>query len=100
MLNFGLTDLRIVNPFCDHLTDPARARASGADAILENAKVYQELGEAVADLAEVVGTSARQRDMTIKIISPEQAAGLAVGCVRSVYHAVDGIGSVRRREMV
>lgn len=81
MLNFGLTDLRIVNPFCDHLTDAARARASGADAILENARVYAELGEAVADLSEVVGTSARQRDMTIRVVSPEQAAGMAVGCV-------------------
>lgn len=81
MLNFGLTDLRIVKPFCSHLTDPARARSSGADAILENARVFDDLGEAVADLSEVVGTSARQRDMTIRIVSPEQAAGLAVGCV-------------------
>jgi hypothetical protein len=78
MLNFGLTDLRIVAPFCNHLTDGARARASGADGILENARVYADLGEAVADLSEVVGTSARQRDMTIRVVSPEQAAGMAV----------------------
>lgn len=81
MLNFGLTDLRIVNPFCDHLTEPARARASGADAILENARVYGDLTDAVADLSEVVGTSARQRDMTIRVVSPEMAAGMAVRCV-------------------
>ncbi len=81
MLNFGLTDLRIVDPFCDHMTDAARARASGANAILDNARVYATLGEAVADLSEVVGTSARQRDMTIRVVSPEQAAAMAVGCV-------------------
>ena len=83
MLNFGLWDLRIVNPFCDHLTDMARARASGADAILENARVFEDIGSAVADLAEVVGTSARQRDMTIRVVSPEQAGGMAIRCVHT-----------------
>ncbi|EWM29087.1 trna rrna methyltransferase [Nannochloropsis gaditana] len=79
MLNFGLTDLRIIDPFCDHLTPMARARASGADNVLEGARVFRGLDEAVADLSEVIGTSARQRDMTITIVSPEEAARLAVG---------------------
>lgn len=79
MLNFGLTDLRIIDPFCDHLTPMARARASGADNVLEGARVFRGLDEAVADLSEVIGTSARQRDMTVTIVSPEEAARLAVG---------------------
>ncbi len=83
MLNFGLTDLRIINPFCDHLTPMARARASGADDILEQATLYKDVGAAVADLAEVIGTSARQRDMTVKIVSPEEAARLAVGSLEA-----------------
>jgi len=83
MLNFGLTDLRIVDPFCDHLTPMARARASGADNILEAARLFPDVGAAVADLSEVIGTSARQRDMTVKIVTPEEAARLAVGSLES-----------------
>ena len=83
MLNFGLTDLRIIDPFCDHLTPMARARASGADNILEAARLFPDVGAAVADLSEVIGTSARQRDMTVKIVTPEEAARLAVGSLES-----------------
>jgi len=83
MLNFGLTDLRIINPFCDHLTPMARARASGADAILEAARIFPDVGAAVSDLSEVIGTSARQRDMTVTIVTPEEAARLAVGSLES-----------------
>lgn len=83
MLNFGLTDLRIIDPFCDHLTPMARARASGADNILEAARLFPDVGSAVADLSEVIGTSARQRDMTVKIVTPEEAARLAVGSLEA-----------------
>ena len=30
MLNFGMAELRLVDPQCDHLSDDAKARASGA----------------------------------------------------------------------
>ena len=40
MLNFGMSELRLVNPQCDHLSDASRALASGAYEILENAKVF------------------------------------------------------------
>lgn len=83
MLNFGLTDLRIIDPFCDHLAPMARARASGADNILEAARLFPDVGAAVADLSEVIGTSARQRDMTVRIVTPEEAARLAVGSLES-----------------
>lgn len=55
MLNFGLWDLRIVAPFekCDHLSKMARMRASGADELLENAKVYDDIPSAIADLSGV-----------------------------------------------
>ena len=33
MLNFGITDLRLVDPQCDHLSSDARALASGATGI-------------------------------------------------------------------
>ena len=50
MLNWGLTDLRLVNPVCNHLSDDARAIAVGSYEILEHAKLYPTLKEAVADL--------------------------------------------------
>jgi len=46
MANFGLSELRLVNPRPDWRSDKARAAASGADAILANARVYPTLAEA------------------------------------------------------
>ena len=39
MLNFGLKDLRLVEPECDFLSADARARAAGGSVVLENAQV-------------------------------------------------------------
>jgi tRNA/rRNA methyltransferase len=81
MLNFGLWDLRLVTPECDFLSHMARVRASGADEVLERARVFPDVGSAVADLSGVVATTARQRDMTIEVVTPEEAARRVVGCV-------------------
>ena len=67
MLNFGLAHLRLVAPVCDHLSDDAMARASGAREVLTNAKVYATVDEAVADCHQVFATTARLRDMTQKV---------------------------------
>jgi len=61
MLNFGLTELRIVDPRCDHLSDAARSLAAGSVELLEQAKVYATLKEAVADLQCVMATTVRPR---------------------------------------
>ena len=39
MLNFGLTELRLVDPRCDHLSEASQAIAAGSYEILENAKI-------------------------------------------------------------
>ena len=39
MLNFGLTELRLVDPRCDHLSEASQAIAAGSYEILENAKM-------------------------------------------------------------
>ena len=78
MLNFGLTDLRLVNPFCNHTSVNARARSSGADAVLEEATVYDTIEDAVSDLTHVFATSARLRDRTIRIDTPDQAVEQAL----------------------
>ena len=55
MSNFGCTDLRLVNPYQVAFLE-ARS-AVKAHKVLEQAKEYSTLGEAVADCALVVGTT-------------------------------------------
>ena len=43
MLNFCLTDLRLVNPKANHLSDTARTLAVGSFEILENAKIHSNI---------------------------------------------------------
>lgn len=45
----GFTDLRLVRPKADHLSGVARAFAHGSEHILENAPVYEELRDAIAE---------------------------------------------------
>jgi len=78
MLNFQLTDLRIVNPKANHLSETARTLAVGSFEILENAKIYDNLEAAISDLSKVIATTARIRDMNQIIYSPSQAAKEAV----------------------
>ena len=78
MLNFGLTELRIVSPFCNHTSEAARARSSGADTVLEQAKVFTSIEEAIGDLTHIFATSARLRDRTIRIHTPDQAVEQAL----------------------
>ena len=74
MLNFGLTDLRIVRPRDGWPNEAAWAAASGADRVLDDAKLYDSVGAAIADLNHVYATTARPRDMVKPIFTPETAA--------------------------
>lgn len=74
MGNCGLWDMRLVRPREDHLSGKARAASSGADAILEQAKVFDTLDAAVADLIYVYATTARRRDLMKRILTPRKAA--------------------------
>lgn len=74
MLNFGLTELRLVAPRDGWPNEEARAMASRADAVLDEARLFETTGAAVADLRLVVATSARRRDMAKPLLSPRQAA--------------------------
>jgi tRNA/rRNA methyltransferase len=78
MLNFGLTDLRIVDPRCDIQSESARALAAGSVQILENAKVFPTLKECVADLQRVMATTVRPRHMTQMIYTPSAASKIAI----------------------
>lgn len=58
MKTMGIHDLRLVNPTRFHSPE-TKALASGADDILENARLCSTLQEALADCHYVIGTSAR-----------------------------------------
>ena len=74
MLNFGLTELRLVSPRDGWPNPDAGPAASGADRVLEHAQVYDSVAAAVADCAQVYATTVRKRGVTKPVVTPEQAA--------------------------
>ena len=74
MLNFGLTDLRLVSPRDGWPNPSAGPAASGADLVLEQAQVFDSVAEAVADCPFVYATTVRKRDLVVPVVSPEEAA--------------------------
>jgi tRNA/rRNA methyltransferase len=74
MLNCGLTDLRLVNPRDGWPSEDAMAASSGADQVIEGARVFETTAAAVADLNLVFAATARKRDMTTRVITPRQSA--------------------------
>jgi tRNA/rRNA methyltransferase len=74
MLNFGLTDLRLVAPRDGWPNPSAGPAASGADEVLEKARVFATVAEAVADRAHVYATTVRKRGLVLPVVTPEEAA--------------------------
>jgi tRNA/rRNA methyltransferase len=74
MANFGLRRLRLVSPRQDPLGPRARAAASGADTILEEAGRFETLEAALADCHFVIATTAREHDQNKPVIDAEAAA--------------------------
>ena len=74
MLNFGLSDLRLVNPRDGWPNPAAGPAASGADVVLEKARVFDSVAEAVADCPNVFATTVRKRGLVIPVATPEEAA--------------------------
>jgi len=74
MLNFGLDRMRLVDPRDGWPNPRAVAMASGAAGrVLDHAGVFATVPEAVADCAYVFATTARGRDMTKPVMTPERA---------------------------
>jgi tRNA/rRNA methyltransferase len=74
MLNFGLTDLRLVAPRDGWPNPDAGPAASGADTVLEQARLFDSVADAVADCAHVYATTVRKRGVTKPVVGPDQAA--------------------------
>jgi tRNA/rRNA methyltransferase len=74
MLNFGLTELRLVEPRDGWPNPAAGPAASGADVVLEGAQVFATTAQAVADCSHIYATTVRKRGVTKPVLTPEQAA--------------------------
>ncbi len=74
MLNFGLTEMRLVAPRDGWPNPSAGPAAAGADIVLEKAQVYETTADAVADCANVYATTVRKRGVTKVVQTPEEAA--------------------------
>lgn len=74
MYNFGLTDLRLVAPRDGWPNPDAGPSAAGAGMLIDTAKVYDTVEEAVADCTHVYATTIRDRNMPKPIVTPGEAA--------------------------
>ncbi len=74
MLNFGLTEMRLVTPRDGWPNPSAGPAASGADSVLADAQVYESVADAVADCPHVYATTVRKRGVTKPVVNPAEAA--------------------------
>ncbi len=78
MANFGLSDLRVVNPRDGWPSEGARRAASGANHVLERVRIYGSVAEAIADLRFVYATTARSREIAKPVCGPGEAGEAVV----------------------
>ncbi len=74
MLNFGLTDLRLVAPRDGWPNIKAVNSAAKATAVLDQVRLFDSAAEAIADLTHVYAATARRRDMLKPVTTPRMAA--------------------------
>ena len=74
MLNFGLTEMRLVAPRDGWPNPDAGPSASGADLVLERAQLFDTTAEAIADCSNVYASTVRRRDLVMPVLTPEAMA--------------------------
>lgn len=74
MANFGLTDLRLVAPRAGWPNAKAIAMAAGAANVVESARVFPGVAEALGDLNYILATTARERGIAREVLTPPEAA--------------------------
>jgi TrmH family RNA methyltransferase len=87
MKNMGLSELHLVRPKSFPNAE-ATARAAGADDILDAAKMFDTLEDAIADCGLIVGTSARQRHLPWALVEPRECAARIAQDSRSGHVAI------------
>jgi tRNA/rRNA methyltransferase len=84
MLNFGLTEMRLVAPRDGWPNPDAGPAASGADIVLEQAQVFETVQEAIADCSLVFASTVRRRDLVMPVLGLEAMAdSIAASAERS-----------------
>jgi tRNA/rRNA methyltransferase len=94
MANFGLAELRLVNPRDGWPSEKARAAASKADHVIDRTRVFDTLEEAIADLNFIYATTARERYGFKPVRAPVEAAAT----LRQKFRVGDGTGILFGRE--
>lgn len=74
MLNFGLSELRLVEPKCGWPSVKALQAASGATAILNDLRIFDRVEDAIADIEVLFATTARPRDLPKRVVTAAAAA--------------------------
>ena len=84
MLNFGLTELRLVAPRDGWPNPDAGPAASGADAVLGEATLFADTAAAIADCSFVYASTVRRRDLMLAVVDPaDMAQGIAESAGRT-----------------
>lgn len=73
MWNFGLDRMRITAPRDGWPNQKAVAMASGAGRLLDEAQLFDTTADAIGDCTYVYATTARPRELTKPVLSPEFA---------------------------
>jgi tRNA/rRNA methyltransferase len=88
MLNFGLTEMRLVAPRDGWPNPDAGPAASGADIVLEQAQVFDTVAEAIADCSLVFASTVRKRDIVTPVVGPSRWASAIHATSGSLCHSV------------
>ncbi|WP_296203116.1 RNA methyltransferase [Psychrobacter sp. UBA3962] len=78
MLTMGLTDLVVVDPKLP-IDEDSVAHAAGAQSVLANCTVVENLEDALADCHLVFAASSRQRHIPRPVVTPNEAADIILG---------------------
>lgn len=87
MKAMGLSQLYLVQPN-EFPSAEATSRASGADNLLANATVCEDLPSALKGCTHVIGTTARERAITLPVHTPKQMSDF----VKHSLTGQDGVG--------
>jgi tRNA/rRNA methyltransferase len=71
--NYGIEELRLVAPRCDHLGEEARRMAVKGLPLLQQAQVFPTLAAALSDRVRVVAASGRPEGEPLPLQSPDDA---------------------------
>jgi tRNA/rRNA methyltransferase len=74
MLNFGLTEMRLVAPRDGWPNPEAGPAASGADIVLAQAQLFDTVEASIADCSTVFASTVRRRDLVMPVVGPQELA--------------------------